>query len=74
MSLQNRFFYKFLVSKKSDFISHAISKLHSTYSTKYIISKIKFSNIVSFFLPYLNSIKKKKNGRYFNYFKLSSYR
>ena len=64
MSLQNRFFYKFLVSKKSDFISHAISKLHSTYSTKYIISKIKFSNIVSFFLPYLNSrkilLKKKK--------------
>ena len=64
MFLQNKFFYKFLVSKKSDFISHAISRLHNTYSTKYIINKIKPSNIISFFLPYLDSTKillKKKN-------------
>ena len=57
MKLENKFFYKFLLSKKSNFVSHAISKIHNTYSTKHNRSKISISSITNVILSYLDCKK-----------------
>ena len=57
MNLDNKFFYKFLLSKKSNFVSHAISKIHNTYSTKHNRSKISISSITNVILSYLDCKK-----------------
>ena len=51
----NKFFYKFLLSKNSNFVSHAISKVHDTYSTKYNREKINILNVSNFISSYLDS-------------------
>ena len=57
MNLDNKFFYKFLLSKKSNFVSHAISKIHNTYSTKHNRSKISISSITNVILSYFDCKK-----------------
>ena len=55
MESTNKFFNKFLLSKNSNLVSHAISKLHNTYSTKYNLEKINFLKILNFISSYLDS-------------------
>ena len=55
MESTNKFFNKFLLSKNSNLVSHAISKLHNTYSTKYNLEKINFLKILDLILSYLDS-------------------
>ena len=55
MESTNKFFNRFLLSKNSNLVSHAISKLHNTYSTKYNLEKINFLKILNFFSSYLDS-------------------
>lgn len=55
MESTNKFFNKFLLSKNSNLVTHAISKLHNTYSTKYNLEKINFLKILNFILSYLDS-------------------
>ena len=57
MNLQNKHFYNFLLSKNSNFVSYAISKLHSTYSTKYNRKQINLSIISKFISSYLDNKK-----------------
>jgi hypothetical protein len=57
MNLQNKYFYNFLLSKNSNVVSYAISKLHSTYSTKYNRKQINLSIISKFISSYLDSKK-----------------
>ena len=57
MNLQNKSFYNFLLSKKSNFISYAVSKFHTTYSAKYNQRQITLLNISNFILSYFDSNK-----------------
>ena len=60
MILQTKLFHKFLLSKDSNFISHAISKLHSTYLKKQNHKSLNFRHLFNLFSFYTD----KKNFIY----------
>ena len=64
MILQTKLFHKFLLSKESNFISYAISKLHSTYLRKHNHQKLNIGylfNLLSFYADKKNFIYKDKD-------------
>ena len=64
MILQTRLFNNFLLSKESNFISYAISKIHSTYSRKHNHQKLNLRylfNLLSFYTDKKNFIYKDKD-------------
>ena len=64
MILQTKLFHKFLLSKESNFISYAISKIHSTYLRKQNYQKLNIRylfNLLSFYTDKKNFIYKDKD-------------
>lgn len=66
MNSNNKLFKKFLISKKSNFISHAISKIHNTYDQNNDIQKFNFffqlKDKLFFLLDIKNFFIKKKKS------------